>query len=355
MKLDRKLGIVTLVPRSVEDLWDLYNVIEPGDLVSAPTSRVIKTSDADKGEKIKIPTHLTIRVNTTDLDLVSETLKLSGIVVESPEELEGVRGHHHSLAVKHGTKVEIRKEEWLRHQLQRLMSKRRRSKPLVIVAIESGESSVGMVRDFGIVSIQQVSKHIPGKIDPQYRDQAMKQFFQEILEIIRESTKQLDCSIVIVGPGFVKNDLADFLRSTDPKIAGKIVYLGAVTSGTQAGIYEALRNDSVRNAVEKTRAIEESMLIEEVLSRIGSGRDVAYGFQDVLKAAEVGSVETLLISEKLPMHLNLEERKNLEDLIRLVEKGKGRISIISSRHEGGGKLERLGGICALLRYYVQLR
>jgi protein pelota len=131
--------------------------------------------------------------------------------------------------------------------------------------------------------------------------------------------------------------------------------LGSATSGTQAGIYEALRSGAIRNAVEKTRAIEESILIEEVLARIGSGRNVAYGFQDVRKAAEFGSIEMLLISEKLPIRLNSEERKHLEDLIRLVEKGKGRISIISSRHEGGEKLERLGGICALLRYPVQLR
>ncbi|MEM2960873.1 MAG: mRNA surveillance protein pelota [Candidatus Bathyarchaeia archaeon] len=351
LKFDHKLGIITLVPRSVEDLWDLYNVIESEDLVSGPTTRIIKTPDADNGDKVRIPTHLTIRVKTTELDLISETLKLSGIVVESPEELEGVRGHHHSLAVKLGTKIMIKKDEWLKHQLQRLMSKRRRSKPLLIVAIESGESAIGIIRDFGIVSIQQVSRHIPGKIDSQYREQALKQFFQEILEIIRQSINQPDYSIVIVGPGFVKNDLADFLRSTDQRIARKIVYLGSATSGTQAGIYEALRS----GAIEKTRAIEESILVEEVLARIGSGRNVAYGFQDVRKAAEFGSIETLLISEKLPISLNSEERGRLEDLIRLVEKGKGRISIISSRHEGGEKLERLGGICALLRYPVQLR
>ncbi len=355
LKLDRRLGMVTLVPRSVEDLWDLYNIIEPGDLVSGPTTRVIRTSSTEKGEKAKVPTHLTVRITTTDLDLVSETLKLGGIVVESPEELEGVRGHHHSLAIKHGTKLIIRKEEWTRHQWLRLTSKRRRSRPLLIVAIESGESSIGVVRDFGIVSIQQVSRHIPGKTDPKHRDQAMKGFFNEVLEVIIQSVKQLDCSIVIVGPGFVKNELSDFMRAKEPKIAEKIVYLGSATSGTPAGIHEALKSGALRNAVERTRAIEESLLVEEALARIGTGRNVAYGFQDVRGAAEVGSVETLLVSEKLPMNLDSEGRKQLETLIRLVENGKGKIHIISPRHEGGEKLERLGGVCALLRYPVKLR
>jgi len=38
-----------------------------------------------------------------------------------------------------------------------------------------------------------------------------------------------------------------------------------------------------------------------------------------------------------------------------VEDGRGDVLMISPRHEGGEKLERLGGICALLRYTLQLR
>ncbi|MBO3802896.1 MAG: pelota family protein [Candidatus Brockarchaeota archaeon] len=249
----------------------------------------------------------------------------------------------------------ISKSEWTRHQWLRLTSKRRRSRPLLVVAVESGESSIGVIRDFGVASIQQISRHVPGKADPEYREQAMKGFFKEVLGAILQFAKRMECGIVVVGPGFVKNELADFLRATEPMIAKRIVYVGSATSGTPAGIHEALRSGALRNAVEKTRAVEESLLVEEALARIGGGRNVAYGFQDVRAAAEVGSVETLLVSERLPTRLDSEGRKQLEALIRLVENGRGRIRIISPRHEGGEKLERLGGICAFLRYHVQLR
>lgn len=355
LETDRKLGIVVLVPHSVEDLWDLYNVIEPEDLVSGSTYRVVKVEDTSGGEKVRVPTYLKVKVSDTELDISSNVLKVRGIVVESPEQLEGVKGHHHSLNVKPGTKIAVQKEEWPRYQWRRLVIKRRRSRPLVIVAIESGNASIGVVRDFGVTSIQEVLVHIPGKGDPSAREQAIKVFLQNILDTIHETMKQLDCSFVVVGPGFVKDDFVNFLKMTDKSIYGRITYVGTATSGTPAGIYESLRSGAVRNAVEKTRAIEESFLVEEVLARISVGNKVAYGLQDVRTAAELGSIDTLLVSEKLPTHLDAEGRKQLENMIRSVEDSKGKVMMISPKHEGGEKLERLGGVCALLRYSLQFR
>jgi len=353
LETDRRLGIVSLVPQSVEDLWDLYNVIESDDLVSGSTYRVVSTSDSAQGEKTRVPTYLQLRVVQTELDLSSNTLKVRGIVVESPEELEGVKGHSHSITVKPGTKIVVQKGEWLRHQWLRLTSKKRRSRPLIIVAIESGDASIGIIRDFGVVSIQEVSTHVPGKGDPNAREQALKTFFQNILGVIREDVKRLDGSLVVVGPGFARGDFVDYLKVAEPAIAQKVVYVGTATSGTPAGVHESLRSGAVRNAIQKTRAIEESVLMEEVLARIGSGHKVSYGLEDVGAAVDLGSVDTLLVSEKLPLQLDQEGRRKLEELMRLVEAGKGKVLMISPRHEAGEKLERLGGVCALLRYAVQ--
>jgi len=354
LETDRRLGIVSLVPQSVEDLWDLYNVIESGDLVSGSTYRVVKMEDKAGGDKVRVPTYLKLNVSDAELDISSNMLKVRGVVVESPEQLEGVRGRHHSLTVKPGTKIVVQKKEWLRHQW-RIVSRKRRSRPLIIIAIESGNASIGTIRDFGVASIQEVSAHIPGKGDPSSRERATKAFFQNVLETMRETAKQLNCGLVVVGPGFVKNDFVNILRESEPTISEKIAYVGTATSGTPAGIYESLRSGAVRNAVEKTRAIEESFIVEEAIARISVGGKVAYGLQDVRAAAELGSVDTLLVSEKLPMHLDAEGRAQLEGLMRTVEDGKGNVLMISPRHEGGEKLERLGGICALLRYPLQLR
>jgi protein pelota len=42
----------------------------------------------------------------------------------------------------------------------------------------------------------------------------------------------------------------------------------------------------------------------------------------------------------------------MEALMRSVEEARGRVTIVSELHEGGKKLEALGGMAALLRYKI---
>ncbi len=43
--LDRKTGIIKVVPEILDDLWHLEQVIEPGDSVSGSSDRKIKGKD----------------------------------------------------------------------------------------------------------------------------------------------------------------------------------------------------------------------------------------------------------------------------------------------------------------------
>jgi protein pelota len=45
-----------------------------------------------------------------------------------------------------------------------------------------------------------------------------------------------------------------------------------------------------------------------------------------------------------------EERRRLEETLRLAEAKGGKVVVVSAGHEGGRKLESLGGVAALLRY-----
>ena len=45
----------------------------------------------------------------------------------------------------------------------------------------------------------------------------------------------------------------------------------------------------------------------------------------------------------------------LEDLLNSVEKRRGEITVVSSRHEGGQKLLGLGGVAAILRFPTHLK
>ncbi|MCG7845337.1 MAG: mRNA surveillance protein pelota, partial [Methanomassiliicoccales archaeon] len=64
----------------------------------------------------------------------------------------------------------------------------------------------------------------------------------------------------------------------------------------------------------------------------------------VREAAKAGAVEQLLILDSMVRN------KDVEALMRMVEESRGRVTIVSELHEGGKKLESLGGMAALLRY-----
>jgi protein pelota len=47
-----------------------------------------------------------------------------------------------------------------------------------------------------------------------------------------------------------------------------------------------------------------------------------------------------------------DKRLELEKLMRQVEEKSGHITVVSTEHEAGNKLDGLGGIAALLRYAI---
>lgn len=45
---DNKRGIIEVVPETLDDLWHLSHIIEPGDLVSSKTTRRIQDSTGER-------------------------------------------------------------------------------------------------------------------------------------------------------------------------------------------------------------------------------------------------------------------------------------------------------------------
>ena len=112
-----------------------------------------------------------------------------------------------------------------------------------------------------------------------------------------------------------------------------------------------MRSGVLLKASNKLRIAKETELIEEIMKRLGKEeKTVSYGLVSVKKAINSGAVEALIIADSLLRESLESDRIKLDELMIEVENQKGRISIISTEHEGGIKLLSLGGIVALLRY-----
>lgn len=103
--------------------------------------------------------------------------------------------------------------------------------------------------------------------------------------------------------------------------------------------------------LKKLRIAEETEVVEEVLRRLGKDEGtVAYGFEQVKRAAALGAVERLVLTDKLLRESDDDKRLLLEEVMETVEKKGGITTVVSGEHEAGNQLSGLGGVAALLRF-----
>src|SRR6266571_2615038 len=92
---DPKTGEIKMLVENADDLWHLHNLVREGDLVRASTYRRedVKADKVrpERGEKVRVT--LTIRVEGVEFQAFSDRLRITGVIVEGPQDL----GRHHTL------------------------------------------------------------------------------------------------------------------------------------------------------------------------------------------------------------------------------------------------------------------
>jgi len=351
--MNLKKGIAKVLPESLDDLWHLYNVILEKDEVHARTTREVKVEDQYARPKRgkRVPVLLGVKVEKMFWDKILNRLRIHGIVCEAPEKIS-IKGSHHTIDVTVNKPITIVKTEWLKHQIDRLKrASRVTAAPLIIMSIDDEEYCVAVLRQYGVDVKAEEKTRLPGKLEAEKRTGAMREFFKMALKFLREAWISLRSPIVIIGPGFVKNDFAKYVKREALDVADAVIDVKGVNSAGVAGIHEALRSGVFTKALKHVRIAEETKVMEEVLARLGKGRgDITYGFAEVEKASAYGAVEKLLVADATLRETPDEKRKALEKIMKEVEEKGGQIMVISTEHEAGTELLSLGGVAALLRF-----
>jgi len=354
MKL--KKGFVKVVPNSLDDLWHLYNIIYQGDQVYARTTREVKVDElyARPKEGRKVSVFLGVRVEKVFWDKSLNRLRVHGVICDIPEDIGG-KGTHHTLNVVVDKPLTIVKAQWKKHQVDRLERATQVEAPIVtVVSIDDEQYCVAILRQYGIEVKAEKSTRLPSKLEPEKREAALKNFFKATLQALQETWTSVHSHVVILGPGFIKSDFAKYVREKAREIADAVVDVKGVNSAGLAGIQEALRSGVLMKTLMNIRVAEETRLVEEVLSRLGrSTKDVTYGKSEVAQATEYGAVERLLVVDTMLREASDQERTTIENTMRSVEAKGGQVTVISSEHEAGAKLQGLGGVAALLRFAVE--
>ena len=352
-RIDLKKGFAKVMPESLDDLWHLYNIILERDVVHARTTRQVKPDDqyARPTKAKRVPVNLGVQVEKMYWDRVLNRSRVNGIVCDAPESLS-IKGSRHTIDISVNKPVTIIKKQWLKHQLDRL---KRASKitavPLTIISLDDEEYCVAVLRQYGIDVKAGGGTKLPGKFDSERREKEKQLFFKDALKYLREAWAPLNSPIVVIGPGFMKDDFVDYVKREAGDVAASIVAVKGVNSAGLSGIQESLRSGILINVLQNLRVADEMNAMEDLLARLGKGKqDVTYGLGEVERAATYGAVEKLLVADSTLRETTDEKRRALEKIMKNVEDARGGIMVISTEHEAGTKLLSLGGIAALLRF-----
>jgi len=356
LALDLKQGAAKLAIENVDDLWHLYNLVRKEDLVYARTTREIKPTKEGgrpvKGERRSLT--LGIRVNDVLFDKNSNRLRIRGLAIEAPEKYKGIKGSFHTLSLTTNDTLRLVKQAWKGHELKRIKSACRiKAPPIIIISIDDEEACIGILGHFNVDVKFEERLRLPGKREVDKRRDAVKKYFSKVSHAFQEVWKSTKGRVVIVGPGFIKKDLANYFRDNLRLQPTPNITLAFTGSAGISGINEALRSGVLLRVMKENRVLQEISLVKRFFANLTSdSRTATYGVDEVEKAAVHGAVDTLIVVDIHLRESPEQERWRLEEAIREVEKRRGKLVVISSEHEGGENIMSLGGVAAILRFAI---
>ncbi|WP_135661614.1 mRNA surveillance protein pelota [Halorhabdus rudnickae] len=340
---------LTLVPESLDDLWHLTYVIEPGDRVSGDTTRRIQRNDEQLRDTGGEREHIWAALEVEDVEFArfANRLRVSGVIADCSREDQ--LGQHHTLNVEEHDEIAVGKY-WKPDQLERIEEavEATDAPDVAVATVEEGQAYVHTVAQYGTEERASVTGPT-GKGD---YARPRKELFAELTEVLSRTDAD---AIILAGPGFTKQDALAYIEEETTDLADSITTVDTSAVGDR-GVHEVLKRGAVEDVQTETRIAEEAELIDELMARIADGVEVAYGPSEVTEAAEYGAIEHLLILDEHLRETRAGEGDWEIDADRVIERTEqqgGEVTVFSREFDPGQQLANLGGIAALLRYRLQ--
>ncbi|MDD3159411.1 MAG: mRNA surveillance protein pelota [Candidatus ainarchaeum sp.] len=336
IEINKKFGKITVYTENLDDLWHLEKIIEKGDVISGKTDRKIKPSK--EGEKtIRQTIFVEIKIEEINFQEFSENLKVSGIIISGhPKEFVEEKAHQ-SLDIKVGEKVEIKKNQIKNWQIERLKKAENdsMSSKLAVILLDDEFCEIAFINQF---SINKKAKILSKKSGKQYATES-DNYFEEINQKIEQLKPE---KLLIAGPGFTKENLAEFLIN---KNKNRKIIVETTNSIGETGFTELISTGKFSKIEKDLTLSKESELIEEFLTNLAKNKG-SYGIKIIKEDLENGLISKLLISEKYFM----ENREKCEEIMNDGEKFKTETHIITTKNPKEQIIFNFGGVVGILRY-----
>lgn len=334
---------------NMDDLWYLNSIIDVGDKITGTTYRKIKIGDDDsrKSAIVKKKINITISVTKIEFHKYTDNLRISGTILEGPEDIP--KGSYHTLNVEEDTKLKIIKPIWLKYQLDKLdESVKTLKNKFLICAFDRNEAYFFRLFNRGYEFITNIKGNVKNK---KFDDKNTSNFYETIIDKIKEQDKNESYNkIIMASPAFYNEE---FLKNLHEQQLKKKITMTICSDPQKKVIEEILQRPEVKKILKDERVLKELSLINDLLKNISNDEKSVYGLKETINAGNLGAIETLLITDKLIHdHRENDRFEKIDKLMKNTETNNGNIHILDSDNDSGKKLDGLGGIAAILRYDI---
>ena len=330
---DLKHNIGKITPESVEDLSILEEVITPGSFITAKSPRSIKIKR--EGDLIRAKTgrkEVIMKIQVEKIEL-RENLRLTGKIVEAPEDVE--RGYH-TIEVEPDKFLKVEKV-WKSWEIDMIKSAERKPEPVLICILDENEADFYFLKE-RYKHLFNLSSEASGKrFDSKKSETKRNEYYVKILDELKNRSEKV-VKIIIAGPGFARDDLQNLMKQRAKELLNKIIIEFTYQTGN-LGLQELLKKDLIEKITKYSRISQETKAVEILLEEINKNGKAVYGIEKTRDALDNGIVDFLLVSDT--------KIRDYEELLDKADKKRCRIMIVSSQHDAGEKLLGLGGIAAL--------
>ncbi len=338
---DKEKGWKEIYIETVDDLWYLKNMLDSESIIAKTVMRRgEKPDDMERSKETeRKPVLINLKPENVFFQPFTDNLRIQGVIVSGPE---GLDGQHQSMQITAKESIELFRENWQNFSGQILKEALLRNSTTCIFIVMDDENALFIeLHDYGTRDMIRVSS---GKMGKAYQTGYSKlSYFQEITKAL-ESIKYTG-SVIITGPGFEGPDFLQYLRENP--IDGINFYYVPSTREDSGAIYEIIALDEVRKILGDSKLSREKKFMDSFLEGIGRQKLIAYGFDAVDNAANIGAISELMVTEELISN------KQVADIMETVMSSGAGVNICSESSTYYQTISSFGGVIALLRYDIQ--
>ncbi len=347
LECDERRRIIKFQLETPEDLYFTSLIIDPGDSVTAWTTRQIKVSRGsgreEKGERVRVK--LTLNVKKVEFQRFSDVLRILGIVEEAPEWLYA-KGSHHTVGLRVGDEVVLCKQLIAKHHKRILELAVARTKVVGLLSVDFEELATGVLRPQGLEMIS-VAALPRARKEGSIREHLRNALSKHLRSILEQLEAKNVSQIIAVAPQLVLEVLGEELQGL--RIPVKFF---KTAEGGLAGIYEVLRDSEFKEVVENLVFSASREALSELLeTMVKSPARVALGIEEVERALESKSVRLLLVSDEVFLS---DKREKIMNILKSASDVVKDVIVVPPHIEGAYMLRRFEGVAAILYYDVML-